>query len=100
MFGLSPTDIKIIKQILANHTEVDKAVIYGSRVKGNYRDGSDIDLTLYGDDLNLEIVNQIKSELDDSVIPYMVDLSIFNQIDNQNLINHIKRIGEVFFESK
>ncbi len=45
-FGLSTTVIEKIQDVLARHPTVVRAVIYGSRAKGNHKPGSDIDLTL------------------------------------------------------
>ncbi|MDR3183270.1 MAG: nucleotidyltransferase domain-containing protein, partial [Planctomycetaceae bacterium] len=47
-YGLSEETIEKINGVLSQHTAVEKAVIYGSRAKGNYKNGSDIDLTLFG----------------------------------------------------
>ena len=35
-----------INRVLAAHPGVEQALLYGSRAKGNYRPGSDIDLCL------------------------------------------------------
>ncbi|MBS3936197.1 MAG: nucleotidyltransferase domain-containing protein, partial [Sulfuritalea sp.] len=77
---------------------VEKAVIYGSRAKGNHRPGSDIDLTLFGAGLDLDMLGQIAARLDESPIPYRVDLSLFSQIDHAGLREHIERVGRVFYE--
>ncbi len=60
-FGLSESTLTKIRQVLAQHPAVQSAVIYGSRAKGNYRAGSDIDFTLHGDSLNyddLRVLNE------------------------------------------
>ena len=62
-FGLLAATIDMIRSILAEVPAVQKAVIYGSRVKGNYRPGSDIDLTLYGDALDLDTLGRISTRL-------------------------------------
>ncbi len=51
-FGLKPKAIAEINQIFAAYSEISKAILYGSRAKGNYKNGSDIDLTLISDRLN------------------------------------------------
>jgi len=71
--------------------------LYGSRAKSNYRDGSDIDLTLVGDALSHAQLNRIETQLDDLLLPYTIDLSLFGHIDNANLIDHIRRVGVVFY---
>ena len=49
-FGLLPSDIDAIVKVLQNYTGVKQAIIFGSRAKGNYRRGSDIDIALMGDE--------------------------------------------------
>ena len=98
-FGLPPATLEAIRRILAEEPAVKKAVIYGSRAKGTYRPGSDIDLTLYGDGLDLNILGRIATRLHESLIPYQVDLSIFELIDHAGLREHIQRVGQPFYEA-
>lgn len=97
-FGLSETTCATICNILKQYPKIEKAVIYGSRAKGNYQNGSDIDLTLLGEGLDYKLLTTVAGALDDSLIPYTVDLSIFAYIDNPNLIEHIQRVGKVFYQ--
>jgi len=71
--------------------------LYGSRAKGNFKNGSDIDLTLKGDNISLTVLNSIVNQIDDLLLPYSFDLSIFNKITNPDLIEHISRVGLVFY---
>lgn len=97
-FGLKESTIEKIGAVLAHYPQVEKAVLYGSRAKGNYKHGSDIDLTLYGgEDLTLRVMYRIMDELDDLLLPYTIDLSIANHIDNPDLIEHIQRVGVIFY---
>jgi len=73
-------------------------VLYGSRAKGTYRPGSDIDLTLFGDALDLDTLGQIATRLEESPIPYQVDLSIYGLIEHASLREHIERAGKVFYQ--
>ncbi|WP_197904747.1 nucleotidyltransferase domain-containing protein [Desulfosarcina alkanivorans] len=57
--------------------------MYGSRAKGNFKPGSDIDLTLKVNRLNLHLLNKISLELDDLLLPYTVDLSIYTISNNR-----------------
>ena len=97
-FGLPSAAVGKIRGVFAAHAEVEKALLYGSRAKGNYKTGSDIDLTMCGVDLNHSILLKILDELDDLLLPWMIDLSIFRQIDNVSLREHIERVGVVFYE--
>ena len=97
-YGLSDRTIGQIQAVLSSFPEVDKAKLYGSRAKGNFKQGSDIDLTLYGNGLSLKTLRKIESELDDLLLPYKLDLSIFEQIAYPDVIEHIQRVGVVFYE--
>ena len=96
---MPPATLEAIRRILAEVPAVKKAVIYGSRAKGTYRPGSDIDLTLFGDGLDLDILGRIATRLHESPIPYQVDLAIFELIDHAGLREHIQRVGQPFYEA-
>jgi predicted nucleotidyltransferase len=64
---------------------------------GNYKPGSDIDLILEGMALTLKQLNIIENELDDLLLPYELDVSIYHQIDNPDLLEHVERVGVVFY---
>lgn len=97
-FGIKPEAIAQINQIFAEYPEISKAILYGSRAKGNYKNGSDIDLTLISDRLNHRQLLQIQNQIDGLLLPYAIDLSIFSSIDNLHLIEHIDRVGITFYE--
>ncbi len=96
--GLSPVTLAKISAVLAQCPALEKAVLYGSRAKGNYRPGSDIDLSLFGDSLSYAHLGQIELQLDALMLPYFFDISLFSQIDNPDLTEHIQRVGLVFYE--
>ncbi len=101
MFGLKKETINKIKQVFSKNKLIEKVIIYGSRAKGNYRKGSDIDITLIGKDLSLNnSVYPLMDELDELYLPYSFDISIFSHIDDKNVIEHINRVGKVFYEKK
>ena len=97
-FGLKQDTINQINQIFSTYPEISKAIIYGSRAKGNYKLGSDIDLTLVGDNINHHQLLEILNKIDDLLLPYFFDLSIFNSLNNPNLIEHIERVGITFYK--
>ncbi len=99
-FGLKENTVQKIQHVFSVFPEVDEAVLYGSRAKGNYKPGSDVDLTLKGKDINLSVLNKISLQLDDLLLPYTFDLSIYRHIDNSDLIDHIKRIGISFYKKQ
>ena len=100
MFGLSENTYQIICSILSNFTEIEKAIIYGSRAKGNYRIGSDIDLALIGTELTIDIVINLLNILDETDLPYNFDVSLYKSIDNMELKEHIDRAGIIFYQKE
>ncbi len=50
--------------------------------------------------MNLSTLLKIENELDDLLLPYKIDLSIFHKIEDLDLIEHINRVGIVFYEKK
>lgn len=98
-YGLKESQIQQILSIFSKFKEIEKAILYGSRAKGNYKPASDIDLVLIGDALNLTVLNQIELALDDLYLPNVFDLSILHQIANPDLIDHINRVGIVLYKN-
>jgi predicted nucleotidyltransferase len=97
-FGLNDETIGKFNAVFARFPEIERVVIYGSRAKGAYREGSDIDITLVGANVTEEIRSKVWLELDDLNTPYLVDLSAFHHLKSQDLIDHIERVGKVFYE--
>ncbi len=96
--GLPEKTILKIWGVFAQYAEVEKAILYGSRAMGNYKKGSDIDLTLEGDKLTDPIRRKIDIDLDDLLLPYGIDLSIFAHLNHVKFRDHIERVGVVFYD--
>lgn len=95
-YGLSVKAVAGLKEIFAKYPDVQKVILYGSRAKGNFRTGSDIDLTLVAPGLDLSQLLKIENEIEELMLPYKVDLSLFHKIENDQLIEHINRVGIEF----
>ena len=96
--GLKESELEEIVNTLASFENVERAIVYGSRAKGNYKPFSDIDLTLYGRELTQIDILHIADRFEDSYLPYMFDISDFSKLTNPDLIDHIKRRGITIFE--
>jgi uncharacterized protein len=96
--GLSDATVRKIRAVLAGFPEVEKAVLYGSRAKGTFKPGSDIDLTLCGPELSFRLLARIETALDDLLVPYEMDLSLMCSITHPALLDHIRRVGVVLYE--
>ncbi|PIR23811.1 MAG: hypothetical protein COV44_00750 [Deltaproteobacteria bacterium CG11_big_fil_rev_8_21_14_0_20_45_16] len=97
-FGLSANSLSALRSLFIRYPKIDRVVLYGSRAKGNYRPGSDIDLTLIAPCLGLSELMKIQNEIDDMLLPYKVDLSLFHQLENADLKDHIERVGKDFLK--
>ncbi|HEY9766121.1 MAG TPA: nucleotidyltransferase domain-containing protein [Chroococcales cyanobacterium] len=86
-----------IQAIFAQYPQITEVVLYGSRAKGNFRPGSDLDLTIKGG-LTLSQLLKIEDQLDELLLPYRIDLSLFDQIEDPDLREHIARVGLVFYQ--
>jgi len=93
-FGLSPEHTECIEKTLRAEN-VSKAVIFGSRAMGNYRYNSDIDIAVFGTDIN---IGKIYTELDELPTPYKFDVVDYGKIKNENLREHINSCGKLLYE--
>lgn len=96
-FGLPVHMLERLRQVLQRHPAVARAVVYGSRAKGNFRAGSDIDLVLDAPTLSWSEFLCIEQEIDDLLLPYQVDLSRWADIEDGPLQDHITRVGRVLW---
>jgi uncharacterized protein len=95
--GLPEAAVSKICGVFERFPEIECAVLYGSRAKGTHRNGSDIDLTLEGDALDISCLGSIADALDDLLLPYKIDLSIRDAIKQEDLREHIERVGQVLY---
>ncbi len=79
--------------VFSRYPEIETVIIYGSRAKGNFRPGSDIDLTLEEAGMSLSRRLQLETDLDDLLLPYKIDLSLRREIEDPALLDHIRRFG-------
>ncbi|MFC6876793.1 nucleotidyltransferase family protein [Flavobacterium myungsuense] len=97
MFGIYPKSYREILKIIDSCISIDEVIIYGSRAKGNFKEGSDIDITLKGEVTNDDL-SKLWHKLDDSYIPYKFDISIYKDLKSQSLIEHINRVGKKLYK--
>lgn len=97
-FGLDDEVIEKINTVFSKYLVIDVVLIYGSRAKGTFTSGSDIDLTLKGKNIDYSTVRNVEMEIDDLLLPYSFDISNLTDISNPDLVDHINRVGQVFYE--
>lgn len=93
-FGLDEKTLEKLKTLFQKNPKITKVLVYGSRALGTHRANSDIDMTLVGDELQHSDLLSALTQIEALMLPYKVDLSVFKQIDNPSLIDHIKRVGQ------
>jgi predicted nucleotidyltransferase len=98
--GLTKEEITSIRAVFSKYHQVEEVLIYGSRAMGNFKPASDIDLTLIGKDIDLSLQTKIEFDLDDLMLPYKFDISIYHKITNPEFLDHIKRVGKEIYKRK
>ncbi|NLW33574.1 MAG: nucleotidyltransferase domain-containing protein [Fibrobacter sp.] len=98
-FGLSDSCLNQIVSVFKKFPQIEKVIVFGSRVKGSYKNGSDIDLALTGS-IDLETLTKIDCKLDDLLLPYTFDIVAVDKIDNPDLVDHINRVGIILYKKK
>src|SRR6056297_3679320 len=91
--GLKEAQIKRILAVLRRNPKIRRILLFGSRAIGNYQKGSDIDIAVSTDGLVIGELLQLKSELDDLMLPYNIVIVVYEDIQNLNLRDHIDRVG-------
>ena len=76
--GLTTEDLKVLNATFAKSEHIERVVLYGSRAKGNFKPFSDVDITLFGDAITYDDLVQLKMDIDDLLLPYQFDISLFN----------------------
>lgn len=95
--GLAPYELPRLQAVLASCPAIERAIVYGSRAKGCQRRFSDIDITLVGNRLTLADLSSVSNAIDDLLLPYEVDISLYHTLRNQALIDHINRVGKTIY---
>lgn len=97
-FGLKEKDLIDIIDFFKQFTAIKEAIIFGSRAKGNYKHGSDVDIALKGD-IDFKTLTRIGYVLNqESLMPYKFDILTYSNITNQDLKEHIDRVGVSIYE--
>ena len=96
-FGIPDESLDNLLKAISRETRVKGIVLYGSRAKGTFRNGSDIDLCLDASELDYPTLMRIENELDDLLLPWKIDLAIRQRIDNAELLSHIERVGKALY---
>lgn len=97
-YGLESKYMEILRSVFSRHPEVERVILFGSRAKGNYKRGSDIDMAVVGEQVTKNVLSSLLSEFEDSLLPFFVDLLSYHQIMSPELKEHIDRVGRMIYE--
>lgn len=100
-FGLREQDLTEIIAAIAIYPEIEKACIFGSRAKGTFKSGSDVDVAIFGSGITFDTLSSLHSALEDcSSMPYLFDILAYQNITENALREHIDRVGRVIYEKR
>ncbi|AHW61310.1 Nucleotidyltransferase domain-containing protein [Draconibacterium orientale] len=99
-YGLSENILRQLTAVFDKYIQINEVILYGSRAKGNYNEGSDIDLTIVGDQLDFSILQQVNTDIDQLNLPWLFDISDYKTINNKKLIDHINRVGITIYKEE
>ena len=97
-FGLNDVELNQIVKIFTSFEKIEEVILFGSRALGNYKIYSDIDLVIKGKEFNFSQQLLLEQKLDDLMLPYKMDVLLFQTIQNQDLIDHISRVGKLIYK--
>ena len=97
-YGLSNSDVLHIKKVFAANPEVGEVILFGSRAMGNFKPGSDIDLAIISDTLTFDGLLELESQLEQLGLLYRIDLQNLKKIKDPDVIDHISRVGKIFYK--
>lgn len=100
-FGLRESDLAYIIKAIAHLPEIERAAVFGSRAKGSYRPGSDVDIAIYGEGVTFETLASLHAALEDeSPMPYLFDVVDLTHSTHLALKDHVERVGRVIYAAR
>lgn len=99
-FGLTDRALGSLRGLFSTYMPIERAIVYGSRATGNFRHGSDIDITIDAPSMDFDDFLRLCTAVDDLMLPWHVDISLLSHIDNPDLLAHIARVGKPLWIKK
>lgn len=97
-FGLSDKTIKVITDLFKKYTQINKVIIFGSRARGNFKNSSDIDMAICGENIDFKFIRHISAELDELPTPYSFDVLNYSDVENNEIKTNIDKDGVIFYQ--
>lgn len=97
-YGLSVPELEKIRLIFTRYGKVNKVLLFGSRAMGNHKPGSDVDLAIQGNNINLNDIISLSIQFDDLDSLVNFDLLSYSSINDPAVLDHINRVGVTVFD--
>lgn len=98
-YGLKEEQWEMLRNVFAKNSRIEKVILYGSRAKGTYKPFSDVDITLVGTDLSMNDLADTINAIDDLLLPYIFDVSLYQKLKSPELLSHISRRGVEIYKN-
>ena len=93
--GLREVDREQIFAVLQQFSNIESAYLFGSRVMGNFKPHSDIDLAIVGE-ITEQQLGSIAGELEELPLPYKFDVIDLRKVELPALREHVAKRGLEF----
>jgi len=100
IWGLTEEVIGSIREIFSRQPKIREVILFGSRAKGNYKQGSDIDLVILDDDISFNEMLDLEAHIEKLGLLYKIDLQRRSKIKDADVLDHIERMGVGFYERR
>lgn len=90
---------KII-DIISSCSSVEKALVFGSRARGDYKDTSDIDIAISGKDITSKELNIIEDNINMLNTALNFDIIYLEKTYKKELIENIKKDGVEIYANR
>jgi uncharacterized protein len=98
--GLTESQLNLLQTVFKNYPAIKTVKLYGSRAKRTFNERSDIDLVVFGENISRFLISDLLLELENSDLPYLVDVQNYAELKNRQLIAHIDRVGVVIYQAE
>ena len=96
-FGLPKRTIDELLDYFRQNPFVETVKIYGSRAKGNYKRGSDIDFAVWLKEGGK--ISTVACDLDELQTPYKFDVTDYKKLTHKGMKDNIDKDGVVFYKN-
>lgn len=97
IFGLSSKIIEDFQLIFKEFPAIHRVFIFGSRAKGTWKDGSDIDLAIFAPELTDKEFTKLWDKVDSLPLVFKVDCIHWDRLANPDLKQKIVNEGKLFW---